>query len=291
MKELDVQQDSEAWHSERNKRIGASDVPIILGLSPYKTATQLWEEKLGLREKQASTFAMERGKRLEVVARQILKVEMGIYFEPKVFVDEHQDYLMASLDGYTIHNNHKIIWENKAPKISEHLVTPNGPPEKYYPQIQTQLMVSQADYCFFTTIVEQNDGHEVLHCVVIPDKALFEVIREETAQFYECIKKKKPPKLKPNDLEIITDIKMIGMAVQYENLLKDKREIEGKLEFLKVKMLENVRHNKATCRNLRFSKSDGKSTVDYKAIPQLKDIDLKPYTKTGKPYYSIRVID
>ena len=33
------------WLKERTKGIGGSDVATILGLNPYKTPLQLWEEK------------------------------------------------------------------------------------------------------------------------------------------------------------------------------------------------------------------------------------------------------
>ena len=35
------------WLKERTKGIGGSDVSTILGLNPYKTPLQLWEEKTG----------------------------------------------------------------------------------------------------------------------------------------------------------------------------------------------------------------------------------------------------
>ena len=44
MKEL-VQQ-SEEWLEFRRSRIGASDAPIIMGVSPWKTHYKLWVEKI-----------------------------------------------------------------------------------------------------------------------------------------------------------------------------------------------------------------------------------------------------
>ncbi len=38
------------WLQERNKGIGSSDVAAVLGISPYKSNVELWEEKTGLRE-------------------------------------------------------------------------------------------------------------------------------------------------------------------------------------------------------------------------------------------------
>ena len=38
------------WLAERAKGIGSSDVAALLGLSPYKSNTELWEEKVGIRK-------------------------------------------------------------------------------------------------------------------------------------------------------------------------------------------------------------------------------------------------
>ena len=35
------------WLKERTKGIGGSDVATVLGLNPYKTPLELWEEKTG----------------------------------------------------------------------------------------------------------------------------------------------------------------------------------------------------------------------------------------------------
>ena len=40
----------EQWLKAREKGIGSSDVAAVLGLSPYKTNVELWEEKTGLRK-------------------------------------------------------------------------------------------------------------------------------------------------------------------------------------------------------------------------------------------------
>ena len=47
MKTVDLNQRSPEWLQWRSQGITASDIPIILGLSPYKTPWQLWAEKVG----------------------------------------------------------------------------------------------------------------------------------------------------------------------------------------------------------------------------------------------------
>ena len=40
----------EDWLEERKKGIGGSDAATILGLNPYKTTIELWEEKTGRKD-------------------------------------------------------------------------------------------------------------------------------------------------------------------------------------------------------------------------------------------------
>ncbi len=52
-------QHSNEWLELRKNKIGASDAPIIMKVSPWKTPYRLWEEKLGLTEC-VSNQAMKR---------------------------------------------------------------------------------------------------------------------------------------------------------------------------------------------------------------------------------------
>ncbi|MEA1053321.1 YqaJ viral recombinase family protein [Lamprobacter modestohalophilus] len=48
MKLIDVAQRSDAWQAWRAQGITASETPVILGHSPYKTPWRLWAERTGL---------------------------------------------------------------------------------------------------------------------------------------------------------------------------------------------------------------------------------------------------
>ena len=58
------EQGSDPWLAARQRRLGASEVAAIAGLSKYQTAQQLLDAKLGQPQKQ--TAAMRRGQRVEV---------------------------------------------------------------------------------------------------------------------------------------------------------------------------------------------------------------------------------
>ena len=73
-----MQQNTEEWLEFRRDKIGASDAPIIMGKSPWKTPHQLWEEKIGVRTSSYETAAMRRGKDLESEARKHFEQQTGL---------------------------------------------------------------------------------------------------------------------------------------------------------------------------------------------------------------------
>jgi putative phage-type endonuclease len=60
--------DRAAWLERRKQGLGASDAPIVAGVSPYRSPFELWQEKRGEAPAQDGTPQMARGNRLEPVA-------------------------------------------------------------------------------------------------------------------------------------------------------------------------------------------------------------------------------
>jgi len=81
---IHLTQQTPQWHEMRKSMIGASDAPVIMGVSPWKTQHQLWLEKLGL-YKQESGWHMQRGLELEEGARNLFREITGIRILPDVF--------------------------------------------------------------------------------------------------------------------------------------------------------------------------------------------------------------
>jgi putative phage-type endonuclease len=62
---IKAEQGSPEWLELRKHGIGASDIPVILGMSKYKTPYELWAEKTGKVEPEPAGEAAERGHILE----------------------------------------------------------------------------------------------------------------------------------------------------------------------------------------------------------------------------------
>ena len=70
--------DRAAWLAERKNGIGGSDVAALLGLNPYKTPLDLWEEKTGKSEGSPAGEAAHWGKILEDIVAKEFQARTGM---------------------------------------------------------------------------------------------------------------------------------------------------------------------------------------------------------------------
>lgn len=146
---VNLEQNTPEWLAWRQSKLTATDIPVILGSNPWKKKLELWEEKLSLRPPQPMNPAMARGQALEPAARKLASELLDIDFNPAVVESLKYPWLAASLDGINL-NKGDYILEIKCPKEFTHLDAANGNlPEYYMDQIQTQLLVAQAEICYY----------------------------------------------------------------------------------------------------------------------------------------------
>ena len=81
--QLKYEQGSPEWLAMRRTKIGASDAPIIMGVSPWTTPLQLWEQKV-LGTSRAKTFFMQEGIDWEPKIREWYSNKTGLKFQPEV---------------------------------------------------------------------------------------------------------------------------------------------------------------------------------------------------------------
>lgn len=94
------------WLEARKTGIGGSDAAAVLGMSPWKTNVELWEEKTGRRQDKdlSDDPCVQYGIQCEPFMREIFALDFPQYtisHEENVSL-KHPDfpYLRASLDGF-----------------------------------------------------------------------------------------------------------------------------------------------------------------------------------------------
>lgn len=141
-------QGSPEWLAYRAKHFNASDAPAMLGISPYKTRTQLLHElHTGIAPEvdAATQRRFDAGHGTEACARPFAEEIIGEELYP---VTGSEGKLSASFDGLTM--DERIVWEHKLMNVTLAESLANGIiPDSYHPQLEQQLMVSGAEKALF----------------------------------------------------------------------------------------------------------------------------------------------
>lgn len=188
---INLPQNSPEWLEWRRSRVTATDVSILLGSNPFRTRLELWEEKLQLRPPQELNSAMTRGQTLEPEARKLACELLDIKFEPIVCESTENPWLAASLDGISECN--KYILEIKCPKLSVHENAIKGQIADYYKdQMQTQLLVTGCEKCYFCSYFPKHEK-EIVIIKVFPNQDKQQEIIILSKEFYIQLCNIQPP--------------------------------------------------------------------------------------------------
>jgi len=170
-------QGSKEWIDLRAGYFTASEAPAMLGLSKYKTRTDLVREKAtGIVPEvdDATQRRFNAGHRFEALARPLAEAIIGEELSPITGVEGKYS---ASFDGITF--DQSAIFEHKTlnKEISAALCAEGVTEDldiQYLVQMEHQLMVSGAEYCLFmgSSFDENDELIEELHCWYYPNQEL-----------------------------------------------------------------------------------------------------------------------
>jgi putative phage-type endonuclease len=180
-----ITQGSQEWLEYRKSHFNASDAPAMLGLSPYKTRTQLLNEmKSGISPEidSATQRRFDDGHRFEALARPLAEEIIGEDLFPMI---ASEGKLSASFDGLTM--DETICFEHKtlnddirsatcAAELGAHLRA----------QMEQQLMIANATKCLF--MASKWDGDRLLeevHHWYESDQEIRDAVIQGWCQFAE----------------------------------------------------------------------------------------------------------
>ena len=95
----------EQWLDYRRQGIGGSDVAAIIGISPFRTARDIYYDKLDIaavEEYEGNWVAMEMGHLLEDLVAEIFRHKTGfeIYQVKKMFCHPVYRFMLADVDYF-----------------------------------------------------------------------------------------------------------------------------------------------------------------------------------------------
>jgi len=273
-----MEQRSQEWLDLRKNYIGASDAPIIMGVSPFKrsdgrkkTPYVLWMEKLELLPPDKENAAMRYGNEMEETARSAYEKEVGDLFMPEVVFHPDISYLMASLDGLSMDKKKAV--EIKMANAEDHdLACQNKIPEKYYPQVQQQLACTGLDGMHYYSF---HQGKGKIVEVERNDTYLEEMYSKEK-EFWECLVNFEPPTLDKTDFQE-RDEEWYKCALELAEIKDKRKELTAAEKELTHKLRSLSSGQSSFYKDLRYIVYPRKGSVDYSKIPELQKVDLEKY--------------
>jgi putative phage-type endonuclease len=277
-------QQSEQWLELRRSKIGASDAPVIMGVSPWSTPYKLWNEKLGFTLPKFQSKHMLDGLEIEDSARNIFFLETGILVDPEIIFHPEHEFMMASLDG--ISKDKKTILEIKKPNYLDHKsASLKIVPNKYYPQLQHQMSCCELDKTYYLSYRSDEDYH--LFVVERDDKYIKKMIKQEEI-FYDKLISITMPDLLDRDYEVKDSELWKCTVEEYLSVSNQIKSLEAKEKELRNILIHQCNNQSSTGYGVKIGKSIRRGAVDYSAIPELEGVNLNKYRKDSIEVWTIK---
>jgi putative phage-type endonuclease len=284
-------QRSKEWLEYRKDKIGASDAPIIMGISPWKNVTELWKEKKNITPAPFVTEKMREGIKLEEEAIIFAEKQTGLLFFPDVVAHDKYDRIIASLDGIDL--DRKVICECKcSAKYYDMGVSGNIYPDIIC-QIQHQMMCTGLDNailcCYYSKkgkIVEIKRDDEFIDSMLEKELKFLEIldgdISPESRQ--DCFMKVEVSQMEKYLIE------------EWMKKSQQLKQIQEEEKHLKSQILDlgddgDVILTYENQNLLKMQRVNREGMVDWKALCKAKGIsekEIDSFRKEGIGFYQIK---
>lgn len=182
----------DAWLELRRKGIGGSDVSAIAGLNKYKSAIQVYLEKIG--EWPAEDSAGEAaywGNRMEDVIAHEFQQRTGIKVKRRNAILQHPKYpyMIANLDRVIVGENAGLECKTASEYLKDDWQGEDIP-NAYMLQIQHYMEVCQFDYMYIAVLI---GGNKFVHKKIERDQEIIDYITKIETDFWHKVETRAMP--------------------------------------------------------------------------------------------------
>jgi putative phage-type endonuclease len=287
---LNLEQGSAEWLDFRKVYVGASDAPVILGISPYKTAKQLYDETMGICSPQKQTASMSYGKEKEKEIRERFNFRQypNHQMETAVLKSTQYSWMFASFDG--INFAERLFMEIKVANADDHACALAGEiPEKYKAQVAHQFLVSGFPTMVYVSHHKGQDFELYIDRRYFSDEFYAEIIKE-TQHFYNARITFTAPIATEYDIMRNRSAEWKRIVLQYQDAKKRKEDAEEEEKQLKNILIEMADGKKTEGGGIILDFVERKGAIEYSLVPELKDVDLEPFRKPSIKYAQIKEV-
>lgn len=309
--EPDIGSTSEEWHERRRKCIGGSDVPAIMGISPWRQPVDVYCDKVGIAMPPVQNEYVRWGKLLEPVIMAEYSIRTGHTLLPrKFFIHPKYEFIGGNIDAAI--KGDEVGVEVKT-AFSAEKWGPSGTDEiplYYLCQVHHYMLVTGWKKWIVVALI---GGSMFRTYVVEKDREAEEMLLEEEIEFWKThVERRLPPpvdgyskayanylmgRVEKNAVCTTNDV-MLDEHLQdmFSAALMRDRAAEN-YEKTKMRVIEAMArvgadklYNESGFVNWGMRR--GKKMVDWAAITKELEIDpklIEKHTKHGEPGDFFRV--
>jgi putative phage-type endonuclease len=285
------------WQEARRNHIGSSDAPILMNVG-RKTRYRLWMEKQGYIKNKVNE-AMKRGTEMEATALAAYCQKAGVELAPRViFADDF--WYMSTLDGLSDDRKHCVELK-MAGKEDQAAAEAGQVPEKYFPQLQHQLIGLEQygiDCVHYHSVPHfSKDCTDGVTLKVYRDDKYISRLKPECHEFWERnLLGGEMPALSHQDVIARIDEPFVEKATKVTELMRQLKAIEkaqiepikGQIDELRRELEEMADGESCAGGGIQLMLKPRKGTLDADRLAaQIADLDK--YRKPTTWYWEMRL--
>jgi len=241
---------------QQNPSIGASQSAAVLGLHPWMTAVELWNELVYGFQPKEDNLAMYLGREMESILRDLFYRETGMKVKQdnKIRIDEEYDFLTTNLDGMVVGEKIPVEFKTTAKKWDGEI------PDHYFVQLQHQMMITNSPSIYFASLSMGYDKQMIIEKYNRDDEFINK-LRKSLVDFWNInVQGKVAP-----ECQTINDANTLYANVSEEDIVqadKDIYDIVLKLSSHNIQKSESDREIKH-CKLQLMTILEDKQVIEY----------------------------
>lgn len=212
--------DKKEWLKYRKSGIGGSDAGAVCGLNPYRTAMQVYQDKVSEEIEEMDNEAMRQGREFEdYVAKRFMEATgKKVRRANAMFYNEEYPFMLADVDRMVVGENAGLECKTASPYMEDKWKDGNIP-LSYQIQCYHYMAVSNADAWYLAVVIY---GREFKYYKIERDEAVIaDLIQIEKAFWENHVLKQQIPD--PDGSKLADSV----IAEYYKNSIADTIPLTG----------------------------------------------------------------
>lgn len=258
---LNLEQGTAEWLAWRLQGLGGSDMPAVMGISPYGTCRELWEVKAGFKvaDDWKDRGAYAKGHEMEQEVRAAYEFIQEASYPPVLMENDERPWMRASLDGWNDERQRGCEIKFVSREVYENgIIRPD-----HMVQVQWQMLVTRTaewDY----VMKGPDAGKPIKIVTVLADKEMQIGLLNQGSWFWSLVQSKTPPPYEDRDWVPVDDKDLaltLGMVKQYKDS-KKKADVQV-LDGYRKTVFSMVKNARTLCAGAKITKTEKIQRIEF----------------------------